>query len=186
MPLPVHRPCRCSLQRCTPPPPVSYRTSCATWLEAHSLPFELTVSYSSSGRLSQFTPDGGDLYNQPPGSNFPSPPLQYWSTRQDPDQTNAHQTKHVQVVLALSIGSTTLASSGTGGKLGGPYIQNRGQLRKLCRAGRPAGFATMYAWSISPSGLASSYEWFDYHFRLLRIGGYSDRVRGAGVASACL
>lgn len=28
----------------------------------------------------------------------------------------------------------------------------------------PAGFAILYAWSISPSGSASKFGWVDYHF----------------------
>eukprot|EP00752_Nemacystus_decipiens_P005837 g5273.t1 len=63
------------------------------------------------------------------------------------------------VVLALSIGSTTLVSPGMRGKLGGLY--NTAESFGNCVG--PAGFATVYAWSISSSGRASAYGWIDYH-----------------------
>lgn len=66
----------------------------------------------------------------------------------------------MQVVLALSIGSTTLVSSRMRGKLGGLY--NTAESFGNCIG--PAGFANMYAWSISSSGWASAYDWIDYHF----------------------
>ncbi|CAB1097633.1 unnamed protein product [Ectocarpus sp. CCAP 1310/34] len=64
------------------------------------------------------------------------------------------------ITLALSLGSTTLVPSRMRGKLGGLY-NTAESLGRFCG---PVGYATTYAWSVSPSTLEAFGGWVDYHF----------------------
>ncbi|CAM9674916.1 unnamed protein product [Ectocarpus sp. 6 AP-2014] len=64
------------------------------------------------------------------------------------------------VDLALSIGSTTLVPSNMRGKLGGLF----NTAESLGRFIGPAGYAIVYAWSVSPSTLDAFGGWVDYRF----------------------
>lgn len=61
-----------------------------------------------------------------------------------------------QVYLALTIAPTTMVPSVMRGKLAGLFSMSESLGRFVC----PMGFATMFAWSISPS----SYGWVDHKF----------------------
>ena len=61
-----------------------------------------------------------------------------------------------QVYLALTIAPTTMVPSVMRGKLAGLFSMSESLGRFVC----PVGFATMFAWSISPS----SYGWVDHKF----------------------
>ncbi|CAM9674846.1 unnamed protein product, partial [Ectocarpus sp. 6 AP-2014] len=63
------------------------------------------------------------------------------------------------ISLALSLGSTTLVPSRMRGKLGGLY-NTAESLGRFCG---PVGYATTYAWSVSPSTLEAFGGWVDYH-----------------------
>eukprot|EP00752_Nemacystus_decipiens_P006569 g5915.t1 len=64
------------------------------------------------------------------------------------------------VNLGLTIGSSTLGSSRTRGKLCGLVIT----AESFGRFVSPAVFATIYAWSISPSGSTSAHRLVDHNF----------------------
>lgn len=61
-----------------------------------------------------------------------------------------------QVYLALTIAPTTMVPSVMRGKLAGLFSMSESLGRFIC----PMGFATMFAWSISPS----SFDWVDHKF----------------------
>lgn len=61
-----------------------------------------------------------------------------------------------QVMLLLTVASTSIVPQHERGKLGGLLMTAEG----LGRFIGPAGFSSLFAWSISPS----AYRWVDYHF----------------------
>lgn len=64
-----------------------------------------------------------------------------------------------QVTLALVVASTSMVQASMRGKLGGLYYTTE----SLGRFIGPMGFATMFAWSISPS----TFDWVDHNFVFL-------------------
>lgn len=89
---------------------------------------------------------------------FPIPDSTGTPATHDPSPfpPDGSHTPTLQIVIALSVGTTSIVPSHKRGKLSGLYTT----AESLGRFTGPASFAVMYAWSVSSYAPA----WVDYHF----------------------